>query len=79
MEYKTTEARRRANAKYDARMARNLTVKFNRETDADILEYLEQQTSKAALIKQAIRDYIATEKIIEKARQDGLIGKEKAD
>jgi len=79
MEYKTSDAHRRAVAKYDARMSKNLTIKFNREIDADILEYLEHQSSMAATIKQAIRDYIATEKLIEKVRQDGLLEQEKAD
>ena len=35
-----------------------LTVKFNNNTDADILEALDKQTSKQGYIKQAIRNQI---------------------
>lgn len=53
-----TEAQRRASAKFDAENTVRITLKLNRNTDADILEWLEHRTSKAGAIKQAIRENI---------------------
>lgn len=39
----------------------NLTIKFMRKSDADILAFLEGKT-KATVIKEAIREYMANHK-----------------
>ena len=59
---KTTEARRRANAKYDASNTTQLRLKLNKSTDADIIEYLGSCPNKQGLIKDLLRQHIAKEK-----------------
>ena len=54
----TSEARRRANQKYDAQNTRQIKMKLNITTDADILQWLDAQENKQGAIKQAIRDKI---------------------
>ena len=51
----TTEAQRRANAKYDKANTRTFTLKFNRKTDADIIEKLESVENIQSYIKALIR------------------------
>ena len=53
---------RKAVAKYDAKNSIVITLKFNRGTDADILERLEQEGNRQGFIKSLIRDRIAVEK-----------------
>lgn len=48
---KTSEAQ----ARYDAKNTRQIKMKLNLKTDADILAWLDQQESKQGAIKQAIR------------------------
>ena len=57
---KLSEARKRANRKYDAAHSVNFGVKFNRKTDADILDFLETLDNKAGYIKNLIRADIAS-------------------
>ncbi len=45
--------------KYDAENTERLQCKFNKKTDADILEALESAPSKQGLVKEAIRFYLA--------------------
>ena len=59
---KTPDYTRRAVAKYDAKNAVVITLKFNRGTDADILERLEQEGNRQGFIKSLIRERIAAEK-----------------
>lgn len=54
----TTEAQKRASAKYDAKNVVMLTLKLNRKTDADIIKELETQQNKSEFIKTAIRRVI---------------------
>lgn len=54
----TSEAQRRAVAKYDAEHTRQIKMKLNIETDADILAWLDRQPNKQGAIKEAIRDKI---------------------
>lgn len=44
-------------ARYDAKTAYKVGLKFNRNTDADIIATLEAADSKQALIKKALRAY----------------------
>ena len=55
----------KAQARYDAKMAYKLGLKFNRKTDADIIAALDAAPNKQAFVKEAIRAYIGKE------RQDG--------
>lgn len=59
---KTPGYTRKAVAKYDAKNSVVITLKFNRGTDADILERLEQEGNRQGFIKSLIRDRIAAEK-----------------
>ena len=55
MEYKTTEAQRRARNKYNKKMIRNLTVSLNRKTDDDIIVFLENKENMGGYIKNLVR------------------------
>ena len=61
MQNKTTEARRRANAKYDAANTKGLYLKLNITTDADIIDWLDEMArrdsikGKQGYIKELIR------------------------
>lgn len=47
-----------AQAKYDANNTRQIKMKLNIKTDADILEWLDAQDNKQGSIKEAIRAYM---------------------
>lgn len=51
----TTEAQKRAVAKYDAKNTKFFGLKLNIKTDADILERLEQVGTVQGYIKELIR------------------------
>lgn len=53
-----SEAQRRAVERYDAENTRQIKMKLNIKTDADILQWLDAQDNKQGAIKQAIRDKI---------------------
>ena len=53
-----TEARIRANTKYDKNNTTQIKLKLKNKTDSDILEYLQKCDNKQGLIKEAIREYI---------------------
>ena len=50
-----TEAQRRATAKYDAAHTKQIHLKLNIKTDADILDHLAKQVSVQRYIKLLIR------------------------
>lgn len=54
----TTEAQKRAVARYDAEHTVQVKMKLNKENDADILERLAAEPNKQGFIKQAIRTAI---------------------
>ena len=54
----TTEAQKRAAAKYDKENTRLITLKLNLTTDADILERLAEAGNKQGYIKELIRKEI---------------------
>lgn len=61
----TTEAAKAAKAKYDARTAKYISLKLNRNTDRDIIDQLEDQENVQAYLKRLIREDMmkgATEK-----------------
>ena len=55
----TSEAKRRANAKYDAKNTRQIILKLNLSTDKDILKLLDGVENRQGLIKQLLKEYIA--------------------
>lgn len=58
MSKKLTDAKRRAIQKYDASNTKQIHLKLNLNTDADILEHLEQQENVQGYIKELIREDI---------------------
>lgn len=55
----TTEAQKKASARYDAKMTKQLCIRLNKKTDADIIEWLSHQQSKQGYIKGLIRKDMA--------------------
>ena len=55
----TTEAQKRASAKYDKANTTGVYLKLNKETDSDILEHLGKVGNKQGYIKELIRSDIA--------------------
>ena len=53
---KTSEAQKRAVAKYDATNTKSFLLKLNKKTDADIIAHLEHQPNKLAYLKKLTRD-----------------------
>ena len=53
---KTSDAQKRAVAKYDAANTKSHLLKLNKKTDADIIAFLEQQPNKLAYLKKLIRE-----------------------
>ncbi len=54
----TTEAQRKASAKYDKNHTRSILFKFNTTSDADILAKLDEVGNKQGYIKELIRNNI---------------------
>ena len=52
---KNSEARIRANAKYNKENTRNVVLHLNITTDKDILDYLNRKDNKTGYIKELIR------------------------
>ena len=50
-----TEAKKKANAKYDAAHTRQIVLKLNEKTDKDILQKLDAQKNRPGYIKDLIR------------------------
>ena len=51
-----SDAKKRANAKYDARHTKQIKLKLNIETDCDIIDRLEMVDNKQGYIKKLIRE-----------------------
>lgn len=49
-------------AKYDKENTVRIAIKLNKNTDADIIEFLEKSGNKQGIIKELIRKEIAKEK-----------------
>ena len=49
-----------ANARYNAKHTQFIGLKLNRNTDKDILEWLDKQESKQGAIKTAVRYFLAS-------------------
>lgn len=55
----TTEAQKRAVAKYDAENTRRIVLKLNKTTDKDVLDRLDTVGNRQGYIKGLIREDIA--------------------
>ena len=55
---RSSDARKRADSKYDANHTKQVKLKLNLETDKDILERLEEVDNKQGYIKALIRSDI---------------------
>jgi hypothetical protein len=55
---KTTAAQLKAIKKYDKEHTTTILIKLNNNTDADLIEYLDQSGNKQGTIKAALREYI---------------------
>lgn len=51
----STEAQKRASAKWNAKATKAYTIRFNIDTEADMIEWLESQPNKSRSIKDLIR------------------------
>lgn len=56
------ESRIRANKRYADKALRKMTFAFNRNTDADVLDFLDQSPNKRNLILTALREYARNHK-----------------
>lgn len=54
----TTKAQSRASAKYDKTHTKGIYLKLNKETDKDLINFLETQDNTQGLIKSLLREYI---------------------
>lgn len=59
---KTSEAQQRAVEKYDRENTVRMSLKFNKNTDADIIAVLERSGNKQGMIKAALREYMIRHK-----------------
>lgn len=55
---KITEAQKRATMKYEKANIRRVVLKLNKNTDQDIIAFLEAQKSVNGEIKRILREYI---------------------
>ena len=55
----TTEASKAAKARYDAKTAKYISLKLNKNTDADIIDHLQTQENIQGYLKRLIREDIA--------------------
>ena len=55
-----TESQKKANARYDAKATRQIKLKLNINTDADILNKLDAVDNKQGYIKELIRKDLET-------------------
>ena len=56
-----SESQKKASARYDQEHTVTVTVKLNRQTDADIIEWLSGKKNRQGTIKWLIRNQIARE------------------
>lgn len=68
------DARRRAQAKYNKANTKQITLRLNKRTEADIIEWLGMADNKQGYIKALIRADIARAK--EYAFCEGLLGED---
>ena len=58
----STKAQIKASAKYNKENTVSLSIRFFKESDADVIEWIGKQENKADAIRQLIRQAIAAEK-----------------
>ena len=65
----TTTAQRKAIAKYDAENTKQIMLKLNKKTDADVLEALETVANRQGYIKELVRNDLAQKRQLEHAAE----------
>ena len=61
-------------ARYDANNSLQMSLKINRNTESDIIEWLEEQPNKQGAIKQAIRFFLShKDKILDGAMPGAIL------
>lgn len=55
---KTSQAQLKAIKKYNEKNTRQILMRLNSNTDADIIAYLDQSGNKPGTIKAALREYM---------------------
>ncbi len=55
---KTSQAQLKAVKKYNEKNTRQILMRLNSSTDADIIAYLDQSGNKQGTIKTALREYM---------------------
>ena len=58
----STKAQIKASAKYNKEKTVSLSIRFFKESDADVIDWIRKQDNKADAIRQLIRQSIAAEK-----------------
>lgn len=58
----TTDATKKAKAKYNKEKTKMFALRFTRSSDQDIIEYIEAQPNKLEMFRKAVRLLIETEK-----------------
>lgn len=53
-----TDAQKRATIKYEKSNIKRVVLKLNKKTDADIIDYLDQQKNVNGILKDIIREKI---------------------
>lgn len=61
---KSSDARIRASYKYNLANVKYVKFGFNKKTDADIIEFLDEQPNKLKFVKELIRNEIARRKAV---------------
>lgn len=61
-------------ARYDANNSLQMSLKINRNTESDIIEWLESQPNRQGAIKQAVRFYLShKDKILDGAMPSAIL------
>lgn len=68
----SSDAQRRAVAKYDAANTKKITLKLNRNTDADIIDTLAAVDNMQGYIKALIRQVITSNVLVTDAPEDAV-------
>lgn len=57
-----SEAKKKSQARWDAENCVRVTMKFNRRTDKELIEFLDKVDSKQGTIREALRLYLEQKK-----------------
>lgn len=57
-------------ARYDKENTTRISIKLNKKTDADIIEYLNRKSNKQGQIKEIVRNHLFIQNVIEKFQKN---------